>query len=160
MMNTHFVNHSVGAQKKDLYRREGCLLAELIQFLAAHSYFSPRLLKKWTKRKIVTWRNRCFRKVKKTFVQIILAAKWLVRHASMSPKQQQRPLPSLLYKSFFYVQERKYENIQYITSLLIRTGTVMESSHLLFYVLKDNPFNAGQSAQSSRSLESGSQLSF
>ena len=31
----------------------------------------------------------------KTFLQIILAAKWLVRHSSTSPKQQQRPLPSL-----------------------------------------------------------------
>ena len=30
----------------------------------------------------------------KTFVQVILAAKWLVRHSSMSPKQQRRPLPS------------------------------------------------------------------
>ena len=31
------------------------------------------------------------------FVQIILAAKWLVRHSSTFPKQQRRPLPSLLY---------------------------------------------------------------
>ena len=37
----------------------------------------------------------------KTLVQIILAAKWLVRHSSTFPKQQRRPLPSLLYKSFF-----------------------------------------------------------
>ena len=32
----------------------------------------------------------------KTFLKIILAAKWLVRHSSASPKQQRRPLPSLL----------------------------------------------------------------
>ena len=32
----------------------------------------------------------------KTFLQIILAAKWLVRHSSTSPNQQRRPLPSLL----------------------------------------------------------------
>ena len=34
----------------------------------------------------------------KTFLQIILAVMWLVRHTrmSMSPKQQRRPLPSLL----------------------------------------------------------------
>ena len=32
----------------------------------------------------------------KTFLHVILAAKWLVRHSSMSPKQQRRPLPSLL----------------------------------------------------------------
>ena len=38
----------------------------------------------------------------KTFLQIILAAKWLVGHSSTSPKQQRRPLPSLLYNSFFY----------------------------------------------------------
>ena len=37
----------------------------------------------------------------KTFLQIILAAKWLVQHSSTSPKQQRRPLLSRLYKSFF-----------------------------------------------------------
>ena len=31
----------------------------------------------------------------KTFLQIILAAKWLVGHSSTSPKQQWRPLPTL-----------------------------------------------------------------
>ena len=41
----------------------------------------------------------------KTFVQIILAAKWLVWHSGMSPNQQQHPLPSFLYLSFFYVSE-------------------------------------------------------
>ena len=42
----------------------------------------------------------------KTVLQIILAAtvkcKWQVRHTSTSPKQQRRPLPSVLYLSFFY----------------------------------------------------------
>ena len=38
----------------------------------------------------------------KTFVQIILATEWLVQHSSTSPKQQRRPLPSLLSSSFFY----------------------------------------------------------
>ena len=32
----------------------------------------------------------------KTFLQIILAANWLVRHSIPSPKQKRRPLPSLL----------------------------------------------------------------
>ena len=32
----------------------------------------------------------------KTFVQIILAAKWLARHSSTSPNQQRRHLPYLL----------------------------------------------------------------
>ena len=32
----------------------------------------------------------------KTFLQIILAAKWLVQHSSMSHKQQRRSLPTLL----------------------------------------------------------------
>ena len=36
------------------------------------------------------------------FLQIILAAKWLTRDSSTSLKLQRRPLPSLLYKSFFY----------------------------------------------------------
>ena len=34
--------------------------------------------------------------IPKTFVHIILAAKWLVRHSCTSPKHQRRPLPSLL----------------------------------------------------------------
>ena len=62
-----------------------------------------------------TWQNGCFGKIEdlpihttpshhnpkmdvlpKTFPQIILAAKCLVRHSSTSPSQQRRPLPSLL----------------------------------------------------------------
>ena len=39
----------------------------------------------------------------KTFPPIILAAKWLVPALNMSPEQQRRTLPSLMYKSFFYV---------------------------------------------------------
>ena len=38
----------------------------------------------------------------KTFLQIILAAKWFVRHSITSPNQQRRPLTSLLYLFFFY----------------------------------------------------------
>ena len=38
----------------------------------------------------------------KTFLQIILAAKLLVRHLSTSTNQHQQHLPSLLYFSFFY----------------------------------------------------------
>ena len=34
-----------------------------------------------------------------------LSAKWLVRHSSTSPQQQRRPLPSLMYKSFFYASD-------------------------------------------------------
>ena len=39
---------------------------------------------------------------KKTFVKIILAAYWSLRHSSTSSNQQRRPLPSLLTLSFFY----------------------------------------------------------
>ena len=39
----------------------------------------------------------------KPLLQIILVAIWLVRHSSMSPSQQWRPLPYLLYLSFFYM---------------------------------------------------------
>ena len=35
----------------------------------------------------------------KTVLQVILAAKWLVRHSGLSPKQQRRPLRSLLSNS-------------------------------------------------------------
>ena len=47
----------------------------------------------------------------KTFVQIILAANWLVRHSSPSPKQQGRPLPSLLSLSFFYGWGYRIKNL-------------------------------------------------
>ena len=69
---------------------------------------------------MATWRNGCLGQMDdppvhtiqnhhptkmdvlpKTLVQIILAAKWLVQHSSMSPKQNRRPLPSLLSLSFF-----------------------------------------------------------
>ena len=78
-------------------------------------------LKKRFIRITATWRNGSFGKLNdhlvltkpnhqhskmdvlpKTFVQIILAAKWLVRHSSTSPNQQRRPLSSLLSLSFFY----------------------------------------------------------
>ena len=39
-----------------------------------------------------------------SLVQIILAAKWLVRHSRTSLNQQGRPLPSLLSLSFFHAQ--------------------------------------------------------
>ena len=38
----------------------------------------------------------------KIVLQTVLAAKWLVQHSSTSLKQQRRPYPSLLYKSFLY----------------------------------------------------------
>ena len=37
------------------------------------------------------------------FQKNVLAAKCLVRHSSTYPKQQQGPLPSLLYRSFFHL---------------------------------------------------------
>ena len=52
--------------------------------------------------------------------KIILAAKWLVRHSSTFPNQQRRPLPSLLYLSFFYAgaESRPVSNIWFPTSVL------------------------------------------
>ena len=66
-------------------------------------------------RRTDAWQNGYFRKIddhrvhttpnphppkldflSKTFLQIILAAKWLVQHSSMSHKQQRRSLPTLL----------------------------------------------------------------
>ena len=59
----------------------------------------------------------------KTFVQIILAAKWLGRHSSTSHKQQRRPMPSLLSLSFFYGAE-------------VRTSAWgAKSNHVLFSLL-------------------------
>ena len=89
---------------------------EFIQFHAALQIQHQDDLKKRTNRKTDTWQSGCFRKqmiiasqhnkpppfqkkmnvLPKTFVQIILAANWLVWHSIPSPKQQRRPLPSLL----------------------------------------------------------------
>ena len=38
-----------------------------------------------------------------TYAQIVLTAKWLVRHSSTSPNQQPQPFTSLLSLSMFYV---------------------------------------------------------
>ena len=72
-------------------------------------------MKKWINIKMDTWQNGGLRKMDnlpvhntpnphppkmdvlpKAFLQIILAAKWLVQHSSTFPKQQRRPFPSLL----------------------------------------------------------------
>ena len=73
---------------------------------------TPKSSKSRMKRITATWRNGCFQNMVHTtpncttlpkwmffqeaFLQIILTVKWIVRHSSMSPKQQRRPLPSLL----------------------------------------------------------------
>ena len=81
----------------------------------------PDDLKKRMNRIKASWQNGCCEKrdyhqvptisnhhptkmdvLPNTFVQIILAAKWLAWHSSLSPKQQRWPLPSLLSLSFFY----------------------------------------------------------
>ena len=78
-------------------------------------------LKKRIIRITATYKNGCFGKIDdhpvhtitdhhptkmdvrpKTFVQIILAAKLLVRHSSTCPNQQRWHLPSLLSLSFFF----------------------------------------------------------
>ena len=95
---------------------------ELIQFLAAQAILHRDDVKKRMNRIMATWWNGCIEKMAhrqvhttpnhhppeldflpKTCLQINLAAKWLVLHSSTSPNQQRRPLPSLLYLSFFYV---------------------------------------------------------
>ena len=94
---------------------------KLIQFLAALAIFLQNDLTKRMNRITATWRNGCFGKMDdhpvhtipnrhptkmdvlpKTIVQIILGAKWLVRHSNASPIQQRRPLSPLLSLSFCY----------------------------------------------------------
>ena len=77
----------------------------LVKFRAALAIFHHDDLKKSMNRITGTWRNGCFEKMDehpvhtipnhsptkidvlpKTFVQVIFAAKWLVRHSSMSPQ--------------------------------------------------------------------------
>ena len=88
---------------------------ECIQFLAALAILHQDSLKKRIRIITATLRNGCFEKLEtipnikmdvlpKTFVQIILAAYWLMRHSRTSPpNQQRRHLPSLLYLFFFYM---------------------------------------------------------
>ena len=113
-------------QAKDKYRGEGkgrnCFEgAELFQFLATHAILHQEELKKSINRKVAAWQIGCFEKngwssgshftkpppykmnvLPKQILQIILAAEWLMRHLIAFPKQQRRPLPFLLYLSFFY----------------------------------------------------------
>ena len=44
----------------------------------------------------------------KTFLQLILLAKWLVRLSNTSTKQQRQPLPSMLHKSLCYFQSNLF----------------------------------------------------
>ena len=53
----------------------------------------------------------------KTLAQIIITAKWFVRHSSTSPNQQRRPLPSLLSLSFFCDMYTVHMNILYLPLL-------------------------------------------
>ena len=89
---------------------------DFMEFHAALKIQHQDDLKTWMNRRTDALQNGCFRKMDdhlvhhspkmdvlpKTFLQIILAAKQLVRHSSTSPKQQRRSLPSLLCKYFFY----------------------------------------------------------
>ena len=84
-----------------------------------------------------TWWNGCFGKMDdhpvhttpnqnplkmdvllKTFLQIVLAAKWLMWHSSMSFNQQWRPLPSLLSDSTDCTNLSAYKNKKLIFEFL------------------------------------------
>ena len=87
---------------------------ELIPFLATLTFFHQDDLKKritllggmdGLKKWVIIWFTPPIPKhmfSPKTFLQIILAATWLVQPSRMSLNQQRRPLSSLLYLSFFY----------------------------------------------------------
>ena len=76
----------------------------------------------------------------KTFVKIILAAKWLVRHSSTSLRQQRRPLPSLLSISYFYAATR---HIQYLcTAVHVRIYFFV--CHSLFCLFIGIPYCLGE----------------
>ena len=71
----------------------------------------------------------------KTFLQIIIAAKWLVWHSSTSPKQQRRPLPSLLSLSFFYAIGTGKEKTRVLNSHLAESVEQTRSKVLLLLML-------------------------
>ena len=66
------------------------------------------------------------------FLQLILAAKCLVRHSNTSPNKQGRPLPSLLSDSYsFYLLVSLYL-ITLVVSCGSSTGLTHPTSYLLF----------------------------
>ena len=83
------------------------------------------------------------------FLQIILAAKCIAGHSSTSPNQQRRPLPSLLYKSFFYGDHIQYTwyghcSLLYLKySVLWPCGVSMSSSSVMWRPWK---YSAGRSS--------------
>ena len=116
-LNRHFYdNVGVWLQKKNKYRREGkcrrcCLGTELNRFLAALDIFHQDDFEEMMNRIKATWRNGCLEKLDDHPLHTI------PNHAPSyqngcspkhfcpitSPKEQRRPLPSLLlYTSFFY----------------------------------------------------------
>ena len=95
------------------------------------THFSQDDLKNRMNRRTDTWQNEWFRKINnhpvqtvpnhhspkmdvlpKTCLQIILVAKWLVRHSFLSPNQQRRSLPSVWFLPFVI------EVIEYCTNFL------------------------------------------
>ena len=94
-------------------------------------------------RRTNAWQNACLRKMDdhlvnatpnqylpkidalpKNRLQIILTAKLLVQHSSMSPKQQRRPLPSVCF--FFYAV--RYERKFLLTNLVSRFERLVEDN--------------------------------
>ena len=60
----------------------------------------------------------------KSLVQISLAAKQLVRHSSTSPNKRRQPLPSLLYKSFFYDEDANISHAFILVPCILVYSTV------------------------------------
>ena len=70
----------------------------------------------------------------KKFLQIILAAKWLVWHSSLSPNQQRRPLHSLLSLSFFYAWTAAWAAYRALLHPRASSSTVR---HLEFFLIRN-----------------------
>ena len=109
-LNVFCPRQEVSTNLKDKCRMKAKVVAaswgtELVQFLAALSILHQVVMKKRINRIMATWRNGCFEKMDnhpihttenphptkmdvlpKTFLQIILSAKWLVRHFKYNPK--------------------------------------------------------------------------
>ena len=95
---------------------------ELIQFLATLAILRQDDLKKRINRITATWWNGCFEKLddpsehtklryhltkmdvlQKTFLQIILAAKWSIRHSRMSTSTNQQRRLFFVFSSVFFL---------------------------------------------------------
>ena len=153
---------TLGERRKNLHRiriremgRQRSSLLVGGRHAAQYSHQRQDDLKKRMNRIMDTWWNGCFGKtddhlvhttpnhhppkmdfLSKTVFQIILADKWLVRHSTMSPNHERRPLPSLL--SYILWLLAFYTTIHKSISCMSKHVTRHWKRHVIKFVILRN----------------------